>query len=254
VTAKENKSMAQNIYDDPDFFAKYSQFPRSREGLAAAPEWPTLRDMLPPMTGIRVLDLGCGFGAFARWAASQGAATVLGLDLSEKMLARARASTQAPNVTYRRANLEQLDLPAASFDLVYSSLALHYLADFDSLCAAVRRALTPGARFVFSVEHPIYTAPSHPAWQTGEQGQRIWPLNNYLMEGKRVTDWLTSGVVKYHRTLGSYVSSLLANGFTLFALVEWGPTQEQIAQHPEWADELHRPPFLLVGAQVNAQD
>ena len=60
--------MPQNIYDDPAFFAGYSEFRRSREGLAGAPEWPTLRSMLPPMNGVHVLDLGCGFGAFARWA------------------------------------------------------------------------------------------------------------------------------------------------------------------------------------------
>jgi len=79
--------MPQNIYDNPEFFAGYSQFLRSREGLAGAPEWPTLRSMLPPMAGLRVLDLGCGFGAFARWAREVGAAHVLGVDLSEKMLA-----------------------------------------------------------------------------------------------------------------------------------------------------------------------
>jgi hypothetical protein len=56
--------MTQNIYDDDGFFAGYSQLPRSREGLAAAPEWPSLRGLLPAMGGQRVLDLGCGFGWF----------------------------------------------------------------------------------------------------------------------------------------------------------------------------------------------
>lgn len=241
--------MAQNIYDNPGFFAQYSQFLRSREGLAGAPEWPALRSMLLPLEGKRVLDLGCGFGAFARWAASAGAASVLGLDLSEKMLARARASTPASNVIYRRANIEQLDLPDDSFDLVYSSLALHYIEDFDAICAAVRRLLAAGGRFVFSVEHPIYTAPRNPGWQTDAQGETIWPLNAYLEQGKRVTDWLTPGVIKYHRTVASYVMTLLTHDFTLFALDEWGPTAAHIAEHPEWADEVHRPAFLLVGAQ-----
>ena len=84
--------MPQNVYDDPDFFERYSQFRRSREGLAGAPEWPALKGMLPPLAGLRVLDLGCGFGAFARWAREMGAESVLGVDLSEKMLARARAA------------------------------------------------------------------------------------------------------------------------------------------------------------------
>ena len=119
--------MPQNIYDDPDFFAGYSQLRRSREGLAGAPEWPALRRMLPPLEGARVLDLWCGFGAFARWAREMGAASVLGVDRSENMLARARAQTRDPGVTYDLADIEHLALPDASFDLVYSALtaALH---------------------------------------------------------------------------------------------------------------------------------
>jgi 2-polyprenyl-3-methyl-5-hydroxy-6-metoxy-1,4-benzoquinol methylase len=89
-------AMAQNIYDDPGFFEGYSRLARSVEGLAGAPEWLALRAMLPAMRGLRVVDLGCGFGWFCRWAREQGAARVLGLDLSEKMLARARAATPTP--------------------------------------------------------------------------------------------------------------------------------------------------------------
>jgi len=113
--------MPYNIYDNPDFFEGYSKFRRSREALAGAPEWPTLRSMLPPLEGLRVLDMGCGFGAFARWAREMGAASVLGVDLSENMLARARAQTQDPKVTYYLADIENLELPDASFDLVYST-------------------------------------------------------------------------------------------------------------------------------------
>jgi 2-polyprenyl-3-methyl-5-hydroxy-6-metoxy-1,4-benzoquinol methylase len=52
------------------------------------------------MRGLRVVDLGCGFGWFCRWAREQGAARVLGLDVSENMLARARAATADADITY----------------------------------------------------------------------------------------------------------------------------------------------------------
>ena len=241
--------MPQNIYDDPEFFEGYSQLRRSREGLAGAPEWPALRSMLPALEGARVLDLGCGFGAFARWAREMGAARVLGVDWSENMLARARAQTRDPGVTYSLTDIEHLALPGASFDLVYSSLALHYVADFEAVCVAIRSLLVLGGRLVFSVEHPLFTAPSHPGWRTQPDGSKLWPINEYLLEGRRVTEWITPGVVKYHRTVASYVNGLLAHGFRLVRLEEWGPSQEQIAECPEWADEVHRPPFLLLAAR-----
>jgi SAM-dependent methyltransferase len=242
--------MPQNIFDDPAFFEGYSQLRRSREGLAGAPEWPALRSMLPPLEGLRVLDLGCGFGAFARWAREMSAANVLGVDRSEKMLARARAQTRDPGVTYHLADIEHLALPDASFDLVYSSLTLHYIRDFGAVCVTIRRLLVPGGHLVFSVEHPLFTAPRHPGWRTDPDGSKVWPINDYLLEGRRVTEWITPGVVKYHRTVASYVNSLLAQGFQLISLEEWGPNPEQIAAHPEWADEVHRPPFLLLTGQL----
>ena len=117
--------MTQNIYDNDTFFTAYSQLPRSVGGLDSAPEWPALRAMLPELSGKSVLDLGCGYGWFCRWAADAGAARVLGVDVSEKMLAQARSMGEYPVVDYARLDMEQLALPPASYDLVYSSLAFH---------------------------------------------------------------------------------------------------------------------------------
>src|SRR3954463_14761571 len=125
--------MTQNIYDQPGFFQGYSRLERSIAGLDGAAEWPALRAMLPEMRGLRVVDLGCGFGWFCRWAAEQGAAQVLGLDVSEKMLERAAVENGAAPITYARADLERLQLPHTAFDLVYSSLALHYVENLAGL-------------------------------------------------------------------------------------------------------------------------
>jgi ubiquinone/menaquinone biosynthesis C-methylase UbiE len=243
--------MTQNVYDDEVFFAAYSRLRRSVEGLDGAPEWPALRAMLPDLRGLKVLDLGCGFGWFCRWARQQGAAHVLGIDVSEKMLARARATTQEEAISYTRADMEQLELPPQSFDLVYSSLALHYVANLSPLMAQVHRSLTPGGCLVFSVEHPIFTAPAEPGWSPNAAGRKIWPIEGYLDEGPRSTDWLAKGVVKQHRTLATYINMLIRLGFSLANVEEWGPSEDQVAAQPQWADERQRPPFLLVAARAN---
>jgi SAM-dependent methyltransferase len=241
--------MAQNVYDDPQFHAGYSALPRSIGGLDAMPEWPAMRALLPPLAGKRVVDLGCGFGWFCRWAQEQGAAAVLGIDLSERMLARAEAMTEGRGVSYRQADLEGLTLPKAAFDLAYSALALHYLRDLGRLFGVVHRALVPGGRFVFSIEHPIYMASRKAGWIETADGGRVWPVDSYQMEGARVTDWLAPGVVKIHRTLGTLLNALIAAEFTIRHVEDWGPTDAQVAAQPALAEERERPTFLLVAAE-----
>ncbi len=241
--------MTRNVYDDDRFFAEYGRLPRSVGGLDAAPEWPALRTLLPPLGGRAVLDLGCGYGWVCRWARAQGAARVVGIDLSERMLERARAETADPGVLYMRADLDDFTPPAGPFDLVYSSLAFHYVAGLPRLLGLVHDALAAGGALVFSVEHPLYTAPSRPEWTADGAGRAIWPLDRYLDEGPRTVTWLGRPVTKQHRTIATYVNAIGAAGFTVTHLDEWGPSPEQVAAHPEWANERQRPPFLLVAAR-----
>ncbi|AAQ57849.2 class I SAM-dependent methyltransferase [Chromobacterium violaceum] len=241
--------MTQNIYDTPEFFHGYSQLNRSVHGLAGAPEWPSLQALLPELAGRAVADLGCGYGWFCRWAREAGARSALGLDVSEKMLARAAAMTADDAIEYRRQDLETLQLPPAAFDLVYSSLTLHYIEDLAGLLATCHRALKPGGRLVFSIEHPIFMAATQPQWLQDAQGQRCWPVSGYQDEGPRVTHWLADGVIKRHRTIGTLLNLVMAAGFTLRHVEDWGPSAEQVAAMPELAEERERPMLLLVAAQ-----
>ena len=241
--------MVQNIYDRPEFFARYSELGRSVHGLDGAAEWPVIRALLPDLGGKRVLDLGCGFGWFARWARQHGAAHVLGLDLSENMIGRARRDTNDAAIDYEIADLERLELAGSAFDLAYSSLALHYLADFTRLVTTVHRALRPGASFIFSIEHPIYMAPSDPGWIRSGDGRKLWPVDRYSVEGPRTTEWLAKGVIKQHRTLGTTLNTLIGAGFAIRRVEEWAPTADQVAANPDLAEEVERPMILIVSAE-----
>lgn len=249
--------MAQNIYDDPAFLAGYSEFPRSREGLSGTAEWPAFLALLPPLTGKRIVDLGCGFGQLSRYLAGEGAASVLGIDLSAKMLARAVAETKTPVVTYRRADLDTLSLDLESTDVIVSSMAFHYVEDFERLAHIVFAALSPGGELVFSVEHPIYAARAEPEWVTTADGRQAFAIADYAIEGRRVTNWIVDGVVKYHRSIGTMLNTLVEAGFAYRRVIEWAPSDDQLAAHPDWrATELTRPMFLLAalskpGARIN---
>lgn len=240
--------MTQNIYDDPEFHAGYSGLRRQVDGLDGAPEWPDLAELLPDPTGLRVVDLGCGFGWFSRWADEHGARSVVGVDVSTKMLQRARADTSSPTVGYLQADLDELDMAPDSTELVFSSLTFHYVNDIRQLFERITTALASDGTFVFSIEHPIYSAPTNQSFEAGEHAERIWPLDSYLIEGERTRSWFVDGVVKQHRTMATYVNALVEVGLRIDRMVEWGPSATAIEADPPLADDLHRPWFLLVRA------
>lgn len=239
--------MKQNKYDDPAFFAGYSAMPRSLGGLAEAGEWPAFRALVPDLAGKRVLDLGCGFGWHCRHAREKGATRVVGVDLSERMLFRARELTADPAILYRLGAIEDLDFPPASFDVVLSSLALHYVADIGGVFARVHLWLAGGGSFLFSVEHPVFTARAEQDWFRGPSGERLhWPLDGYRDEGMRRTAWLADDVVKYHRTVAAWLNTLVDAGFRIVRLAEPEPPAAMVAARPDLADERRRPMFLIV--------
>ena len=112
----------------------------------------------------------------------------------------------------------------------------------------VHDALAPGSRFVFTIEHPIYMAPTRPGWRVDDEGRRTWPIDSYSVEGQRTTDWLAKGVVKHHRTIGTTLNTLIDTGFIIDRVVEWRPTAEQIERQPQLDEEKERPMILIVAA------
>ncbi len=165
------------------------------------------------------------------------------------MLARARAGPQIRACAICEADLESLELPQEAFDLAFSSLAFHYVQDFDRLVGEVFRSLIARGHFVFSIEHPIYMASTRPGWMTTGEGGRTWPVDHYAADGPRVTDWLTIGVRKQHRTLGTTLNTLIDAGFAIRRVEEWRPMPEQVEAQPSLADELERPMMVLVAAR-----
>lgn len=241
--------MKQNKYDDKEFFAKYSEMPRSVEGLKSAGEWPAFQALLPDLRDRQVLDLGCGFGWHCRYAREQGARSVIGVDLSEKMLTRAKATTNDPRIEYRQSAIEDVDFSPDQFGIVISSLALHYIEAFDLVCKNVHRWLTADGSFVFSVEHPMFTSREEQDWYRGSNGRLLhWPVDHYQQEGSRKTRWIADDVIKYHRTTATYVNTLVDSGFRVMKLLEPTPSAEILARWPDWKDESRRPMFMLISA------
>lgn len=240
--------MKENKYDDERFFVKYSEMERSQKGLEGAGEWSELQKLLPSFDQKRVLDLGCGYGWHCKYAAQNGAKSVLGIDISEKMLAEARSKNTHPQIEYVCSAMEDLRFEENSFDVVISSLAFHYIEDFKALAEKISKWTSCGGHFVFSVEHPVFTAYGSQDWYYAPDGNILhFPVDSYFYEGKRDAVFLGERVTKYHRTLTTYLNTLLENGFELQNIVEPQPPKSMM-HLPGMADEMRRPMMLIVRA------
>lgn len=105
--------------------------------------------------GDRALDLGCGDGVFTGELAAAGAATVVGADVAEAALARARARAHHAGVEFQRVPFDgPLPFTDGSFDLVWASEVLEHAADTARFLSELRRVLAPGGRV-------LLTTPNH---------------------------------------------------------------------------------------------
>lgn len=242
--------LKENKYDDEKFFNQYKKMARSTGGLEAAGEWHEFRKMMPDFQGKRVLDLGCGFGWHCRYAADNGAKAVTGIDISEKMLEKAKEMTESPVIEYILMPVEEVDYPSESFDAVLSSLTFHYIDSFRNMCKKIYNFLTDGGYFVFSVEHPIFTAYGTQDWYYGKNEERLhWPVDRYFSEGLRKANFLGEEVMKYHKTLTTYINDLIWAGFEITGFMEPKPEESMLRDIPEMQDELRRPMMLLISAK-----
>lgn len=236
-----------NPYDKPEFFEAYANMDRSKYGLDAAGEWHELKAILPNFTQKKVLDLGCGYGWHCRYAAKHGAQQVIGIDRSQKMIEQAQLMTEEENIEYKIMDMTDLSQLAMKFDVIISSLAIHYIEDYASLIKKIYAQLSHGGSFIMSVEHPIFTAYGSEQWITDSKGKiSHWPVDRYFSEGARETEFLEFTVTKYHRTMTTYIQTLLQQGFVLDQMIEPTPTQEMLDTSKAMEDELRRPMMLLV--------
>ena len=242
--------MKQNIYDNEAFFDGYSKITENENNANNLFEKPALYSLLPDLAGKTVLDLGCGFGENCIRYVDKGAKRVVGVDISEKMLAVAEAENSNISITYLKMPMEDIGELRERFDVVVSSLAIQYVEDYQGLVNNIYNLLNDGGVLVFSQEHPINTCfSSGSRWTKDENSKKLYAnVEYYSVDGVRESTWFVDGVKKYHRTLSTVINTLIGSGFRIDKIIEPVPTPEQLREHPEYDDLLHKPDFLLVRA------
>lgn len=236
--------MIQNIYDHPQFFEAYKDLRDNDKGFNESIEVPAMQQLLKQVKGATVLDLGCGLGHQIKYLIDQGAERVNAIDVSQKMIDECIKRFHLPNVSFACEAIENYDMGSNHYNIIISSMALHYIDNIDQVFSNVFNALKDKGQFIFSIEHPICTT-CQKGWLDAQEN-KYWLITEYSKEGIRHQNWFVDGVQKYHRKLSSILALLLKNNFMIEAIDEPQPSEEWISIRPDLAQHLQRPPVLVI--------
>jgi len=190
----------------------------ANDSLDNDPYFPPLVELVGEVAGLRICDLACGQGRIARALAKWGA-QVVGVDISGELLAIAEryASADAP-VEYRHDSAHSLgSCQDAEFDGVIANMAMMDIPDLAATVRSTFRVLRPGGWFAFSTFHPCFNTPRS-AELVDETGRWHRTVTGYFTEGHWTSDQRVGTartVGAYHRTLATYLNTLIEAGFTL---------------------------------------
>lgn len=182
---------------------------------------PAVFDLCGNVSGLDVLDLGCGEGYCSRELAGRGARSVTGVELSGEMvqLARAQESELRQGIAYRQGDVTRLEDPDTSYDLAVGVFVYNYVTTAQMLASfrEVRRVLRAGGHFVFAVPHPAFAfvrrdrAPPF-YFDVGDAGYFSGRDARFQGEIRR-RDGTALPVQMVHKTFGDYFDALRAAGF-----------------------------------------
>lgn len=200
-------------------------------------ERPAMHSVLPAdVRGLRVLDAGCAGGAHTEWLVERGA-IVTALDISPAMV-RLADSRLAGRAQVIRADLRQpLHLPSSSFDIVFSSLTMHYIKHWGPVLAEFHRILCNSGLLVLSTNHPgaSFCLSDGSDYYSVKLVEQLWPDFGPDVVGRF-----------YTRSLDMIYTSIRDAGFGIDLLCEPKPLPEMSESHPQTFDSLSRSPWFLV--------
>jgi SAM-dependent methyltransferase len=185
-------------------------------------------ELLGPVAGRRILEVGCGAAQCGRWLVAQGARTIA-FDLSVSQLEHARRLDERTgwHVPVVQADATRLPFADSTFDIVCSAFgAVPFVSDSARVMREAARVLRPSGRWVFSVTHPIrWCFPDDPGPEGLIARESYFDRRPYVEED----DSGTATYVEHHRTIGDRVREIVAAGLALIDIVE-----------PEWPEEHRR--------------
>ena len=239
-----------NYYDNEEFFDGYMNIRSQKMNYNNCIEEPLMLKLIGDAGGKDILDIGCGTGELSSRLA-QTADSVLGVDISQRMLDIAKEKNTSANILYEKLSMENIGSLGKKFDMAVSSLAFHYVENFEKLILDISKLLKKRGSLVFSQEHPMVTANKQlKDWVFDpETKDRYWPVSNYNEEGERSEKWFIDNIKKYHRTLSSIINTIIRNDFEILEIAESRADDELISKNPKFLNGKNLAHFLFIKAR-----
>jgi SAM-dependent methyltransferase len=247
--------MKQNVYDNKTFSVAYDKMRKDDKGRNANDlvEIPNFRKLIPNVKEKKILDLGCGYGENDKYCRDLGAKEILGIDISEHMIKIAEKNNADENIKYKVMAMEDISKIKEKFDIVISSLAFHYVKDYEKLIKDIYNLLNDNGILIFSIDHPLRIASKFEPWMkknyTEINGKWFLLVSDYNREGIREKEWNGVMVKKYHRNFSSLINGLVNSGFKIDKILEPIPDEESIKIIPKYINQYDRPYFLFIRAK-----
>ena len=247
--------MKQNIYDIKSFSDAYDKMRYENKGMNANDlvEIPNFRKLIPDVKGKRILDLGCGYGENDKYCIGLGVKEILGIDISKHMIKIAKENNNDENIKYKVMAMENINEIEEKFDIVISSLAFHYVKDYEKLIKDIYNLLNDNGILIFSIDHPLRIASKFETWMkknyTKINGKWFLLVSDYNREGIREKEWNGVMVKRYHRNFSSLINGLVNSGFKIDKILEPIPDEKAIKIIPKYINQYDRPYFLFVRAK-----
>ena len=211
---------------------------------------PAFMNMLPDVTGLRGLDVGCGEGHNTRLVAQRGV-QLTAIDIARRFVdyAQERETQESLSITYLRASAVEMPFAEASFDFVMSTMSMMDVPDQGRAIREVSRVLRPGGFFQFSILHPCFMTPRF-KWVLDEAGQRVaMECGDYFStEQGTIEEWIFGSapdelkerfakfrIPRFFHTLSTWLNMLCAAGLTIEETAEPFAGDESIAIYPSLA-------------------
>jgi SAM-dependent methyltransferase len=219
-------------------------------------EKPGLASLLPSdLSGKSILCVGVGSGEETEIYKSMGADQIVGIDSAEKLIEVAKSTY--PEHEFQTMDMDTLDFEDEFFDIVVSSLALHYKESWTKVLAEVHRVLKPGGEFVFSTHHPIRWSLEKVKTEEGydkvlgfrhnTKDRSLQTLGFYNTPKKVTTEFVKDlEVTFFHRPLQLMLGDLLNCPLVLNKVLEPKPIKEAKTLEPEfYRTNMHLPLFII---------